>query len=408
VTDARILVVGCGFPQLGLLRFCRAEDLHVIGLDLNPEAVGRSECDDFVTASTTDVKAIAAAVSELGATGLTTCGSDHAVLPTARAAEKASKPFYLPSETIAAALHKDDMRARFAQAGAPSPAHRIIRDTAQARVFAIGHGLPVVVKPARGWGQRGVRVVREMTELVAAVEQSLDAAQCVMDDPRCVLERFVEGREFSVDAYTLGGETEVLAVTERIITEYPEPPGITFAEVHPPQVPEAERTRIVEAALAGLAALGVDRGPSYTQVRSGPEGAFIVETALRLGGGLDPDVTFLASGVSLYRKIVGVALGSDEWERCSVEAPGHAGATGRFIIGKPGLVRAVRNLDEARQMPGIVGAEVYVRPGGQVFPLTDGSKRAGHVLAVGDSREAAERHAFAAMDRIEIETVEVS
>jgi len=406
MAEPRILVVGCGFPQLGLLRFCRSEGLQVIGLDLNPEAVGRSECDSFVEASTTDFDAIARAVVAERADGLTTCGSDHAVLPTARAAEQVGLPFYLDPGTIAAALHKDDMRALYARSGAPSPAHRIIRSHSEAQAFATAHGLPVVVKPARGWGQRGVRVVMQLSELTQAVQESLAAASNVMDDPRCVLEQFIEGREYSVDAYTRQGKTEVLAVTERIITHYPDPPGITFAEVHPPDLPDREREAIVAAAVAGLQALGVERGPSYTQLRSGPQGAFIVETALRLGGGLDPDVALLASGVSLYRKIVGVALGRDDWEACGPEAPAHGGATGRFIVAKPGRVRAVRNLERARCMPGVVGAEVYVKPGGTVFPLTDGAKRAGHVLAVGATRAEAEARAFAAMELIEIDTGE--
>ncbi len=403
---SRILIVGCGFPQLGLLRFCRREGLAVVGLDMNPHAVGRIECDHFVEASTTDVEAIVRAVRDQRADGLTTGGSDHALLPTAQAAERVDLPFYLPSRTIAAAIHKDDMRSLYARAQAPSPAHRIIRDLPAARTFAASHGLPLVVKPARGWGQRGVRVVEDLAELHQAVADSLAAAAQMMPDPRCVLEQFIVGREFSVDAYTCDGRTEVLAVTERIITQYPDPPGITFAEVHPPELPADEREAVEAAALAGLRALGIDRGPSYTQVRSGPAGAFIVETALRLGGGLDPDVTLLASGVSLYRKIVGVALGREDWERCGVEAPSHQGATGRFIVGDPGRVQAVRHLDEVRTMPGIIGAEVYVKPGDTVHPLTDGAKRAGHVLAVGATRAEAEERAFAAMERIEIETVE--
>jgi biotin carboxylase len=402
-----LLIVGTGFPQLGLLRFCRAEGLSVIGLDLNPDSVGRVECDEFFTASTTDSEAIARAARELRADGITTCGSDHAVIPTALAAEALGLPFYVPSRVVRACIHKDDMRDLYARGGAPSPAHRNVQTVAEALVMLERYGLPLVVKPARGWGQRGVRVVMAAEELTQAVSDALAAAAQAMPEPRCVVEQFIEGREFSVDAYTRDGETEVLAITERIITSYPDPPGITFAEAHPPLVPDAERERIIEAAVKGVRALGVQRGPTYTQLRSGPKGAFIVETALRLGGGLDPDVTFLASGVSLYRKIVGVALGRTDWERAGREGPAHGGAVGRFIIGKPGEVRAILGLEEARRLPGIVSAEVYVSVGGTVHPLTDGSKRAGHVLAFGADREDAERNARRAMDTIQIVTESV-
>jgi S-sulfo-L-cysteine synthase (3-phospho-L-serine-dependent) len=401
----RILVVGCGFPQLGLIRFCRAEGLEVVGLDANPEAVGVASSDHFVRASTADADAIALAVRDTGAEGLTTAGSDLAVLPTALAAEATGRPFYVPSELVRASIHKHDMRARFAAGGAPSPAFQVVRSLGAAEAFAQTHGLPLVIKPARGWGQRGVRVVMLAGELVPAVEDALEAAKSAMPDPCAVIEQFVEGREFSVDAYTRDDETEVLAITERIITGYPDPPGITYAEVHPSSVEPGEQQALAQAAIQGLRALGYRRGPSYTQLRCGPRGAFILETALRLGGGLDPEVTFLASGRSLYRKIVGVALGRDDWERSGQEAPAHGGAVGRFIIGKPGRVTAVLGLEAARRAPGIVGAEVYVKPGGTVHPLTDGSKRAGHVLATGQDRDDAENNARRAMAAIDIVTV---
>jgi biotin carboxylase len=402
--SARLLVVGCGFPQLGLIRFCRAEGLEVVGLDHNPDAVGVSSSDRFVRASTGDPDAIARAVREEGVDGLTTAGSDLAVLPTALAAEATGRPFYVSSALVSSCIHKHDMRARFAAGGAPSPAFEVVRNVVEAEAFADRHGLPLVIKPARGWGQRGVRVVMLEAELVPAVEAALAAARPVMPDPCAVVEQFVEGREFSVDAYTRGDDTEVLAITERIITGYPDPPGITYAEVHPAWLDPVGEQAVAEAAVRGLGALGYRRGPSYTQVRLGPRGAFILETALRLGGGLDPEVTFLASGQSLYRKIVGVALGRDDWERHGPEAPAHGGAVGRFVVAEPGRVTAVLGLEEARRSPGIVGAEVYVLPGDLVHPLTDGSKRAGHVLATGRDRDDAEANARQAMSVLNIVT----
>lgn len=401
----RLLVVGCGFPQLGLLRFVRAEGITLVGLDANPEAVGASLCDRFVEASTTDVEAIMGAAREHRVLGLTTCGSEHALLSTALAAEALGMPFYGASDVIRRCQAKDEMRAAFEAAAVPSPAHRLVDSVAAARQFASAAGYPVVVKPARGWGQRGVSIAMAEDELEAAVAGALEAAaRAGRRGPGCLLESFIEGREFSVDAYTRDGQTEVLAVTERIITGYPDPPGITFAEVYPSGLSEEELGALTRVAIAGLEALGIERGPTYTQMRHGPRGAFIVETAYRLGGGLDPDVTFLASGVSLYRKICGVALGRHDWEAAGREAAPHGGAVGRFIVGRPGVVQAVGGLEEARAIEGVAGAEIYVRAGDTVHPLTDGSKRAGHVLAFGRDREQAEARARRAMGRIIIAT----
>lgn len=402
-TAAKILVVGCGFPQLGLLRFCRAEGLFVIGADLNEHAVGRSLCHAFVRVSTTAPDGLARAASELGARGIVTAGSEHAVLPTALAAGRLGLPFYGDPDTVRACQLKHEMRERYRRGGAPIPRFECVASAAAGRVAAAAFGLPVVVKPSRGWGQRGVRIATNEAELDAALAVAL-TAETSEAEPRCLVEEFIEGREFSVDAYTYRGETEVLAVTERIITGYPDPPGITFAEVHGPNLEPEQRARVAGAAAEGVRALGIERGPTYTQVRFGPRGPALVETAYRLGGGLDPEVTFLASGVSLYRRIVGVALDREEWERAGAEAPAHGGATGRFLVGRPGTVRDVSGLVQARALPGVIDARAYVEPGDTVHPLTDGSKRVGHVLCVGSDREEAEARARAAMAAIQIET----
>src|SRR5207302_2018485 len=94
-----------------------------------------------------------------------------------------------------------------------------------------------------------------------------------------LVEEFVLGDEFSVNAYTEGDQTTVCSVTERVITHYPDPPGITFAEWYPSGLDAVNEAQAVKAALAGIRALGIRRGPTYTQLRIGPEGPRIVETA---------------------------------------------------------------------------------------------------------------------------------
>ena len=158
--------------------------------------------------------------------------------------------------------------------------------------------------------------------------------------------------------------------------------------------------------MAANKALGIERGPTYTQMRSGAQGPAVVEVAYRLGGGLDPEVSFLASGVSLYRRIVGVALGREDWEQAQQEERGHGGAIGSFIIAKPGKVVAIEGIEEATSLEGVVDVAVYRRVGDVVFPLTDGSKRAGHVVAFGEDRQQAEERAAAARALVRIVTEE--
>jgi len=396
----RVLIVGCGFPQLGLLRAARALDLFVLGVDANPRAIGASVCDRFEIISTQDANAIVKAAREARIDGITTAGSELALTSTVIASEALGLPFYGDRATVERCQAKDQMRAAYRAGGAPIPEYVSAASFEEAERFVEERGLPVIVKPAKGWGQRGVSKVERKDELAGAYARARQASSSGI----VLVEEFIDGAEFSVNAYTIDGKTHAYCVTERIITHYPDPPGITFAEWYPSGLPPASEKEAIAAAEAGIRALGIRRGPSYTQLRVGPRGARLVETAYRLGGGLDPDVTLLASGVSLFRKILGVALGVAAWEEAEPEVPVHGGAIGRFIIAQPGQVVRVEGLATARAMPGVVAAEVYVEPGSTVHPLTDGSKRAGHVLASGGDREDAAARATAAAQAIRIET----
>jgi len=389
----KILVVGCGFPQLGLLRAARELGLLVVGVDANPAAIGAAVCDEFREVSTHDVDTIAHLAREVGIDGVTTAGSEVALSTTVRVCQLLGLPFYGDAATVDRCQGKDQMRQAYRAGGAPIPAFAVASSLGDVQVFVERLGLPVVLKPSRGWGQRGVSKVETDAELGDAFERARGAS----DGGPVLVESFVEGDEVSVNAYTLDGATTVCSVTERVITQYPDPPGITFAEWYPSCLEKEAEALAIEAALAGIRALGIRRGPTYTQLRVGPKGAKIVETAYRLGGGLDPDVALLASGISLFRKILGVALDQADWERAGREKEPHGGAIGKFLIGRPGRVSRISGLEAARSMPGVVAAEAYVSVGSTVFPLTDGSKRAGHVLVVGNDRvEAGERAARAA------------
>jgi biotin carboxylase len=292
------------------------------------------------------------------------------------------------------------MRAAYRRGGAPIPDFLAASSLEEVEHFVAARELPVIIKPSWGWGQRGVSKVEQPRELGPSYARARRASS----NGIVLVEEFVDGREFSVNAYTHEGVTDVYCVTERIITHYPDPPGITFAEWYPSALPADAERLAGAAAVEGVRALGISRGPSYTQLRVGSSGPRLIETAHRLGGGLDPDVTLLASGVSLFRKILGVALGIREWETAGVEAQAYGGAIGRFLIARPGRVTKIEGLDSARSSPGVVGAEVYPELGAEVHPLTDGSKRAGHVLATGHNREDAAGNAERAAGLIRIDT----
>jgi len=404
----KLLVVGCGFPQLSLVRAAKQLGLSVVGADVNPRAVAVPHCDEFFRISTHDVDGLCELAAGSRVDAVATSGSEVSLSSTAVVAARLGFPFYADPETVRRCQDKDVMRAAYAAAGLAIPAFARCESLEEARAFAKRSGYPLVVKPSRGSGQRGVARVEDDAELDAAFDVARSYSASV-GLPLVVVEQWIEGREFSVNAWIghdpgAGGRFASYCVTERITVPGKSPLGVMIAEVYPSGLSPEDEARVVDEARRGAAALGHKRGPCYSQVALCPSGCFLFETAARLGGGFDADVTRLASGVDLYRRVLGVALNERALEQQGSVTRAHASAIAKFQVVRPGRVNAVVGLEDARALAGVEDAQCFVPVGGRVLPLTDSAKRAAYVLVHGSTRGEAMARADAALAKISVDT----
>ena len=119
-----------------------------------------------------------------------------------------------------------------------------------------------------------------------------------------LVEEVVDGPEVTVIGFSVGGEFVSLAVTDRVTAD---PPafGVALAHIYPS--PHAEVA--AEVARRAVEALGIEEGPSYTQLRIGPKGPEVMEVAARLGGGHDAELVEAALGVDLNGLALAAAFG---------------------------------------------------------------------------------------------------
>jgi biotin carboxylase len=399
----RLLVVGCGFPQLSLVRAARRHGLFVVGADANPHAVGVPHCNEFAPVSTGDVDGLCEVVRAAGVRAMTTSGSEVSLKATAEVAVRLGLPFYADPETVRRCQEKDAMRAGYRAAGLAVPEFARCERLEEALAFARTRGFPLVVKPSRGWGQRGVARVNDGSELPRAFEEAR-AHSASAGLASAVVEEWLEGQEYSVNGWIEDGVLVSYCVTTRVTVPGNRPLGVMIAEAYPSGLSTEDEARVVDEARRGAVALGHLRGPCYSQVGLGARGCFLFETAARLGGGFDADVTRLASGVDLYDRLLGVALGDAGLERQGVVGPARRAAIAKFLVARPGIVRAVAGLEEARAIRGVDDVQAFVGVGDRVRPLTDSAKRAGYALAHGSTRSEAAARADEALARLSIDT----
>jgi biotin carboxylase len=396
----RLLVLGAGPAQLGLLAAARARELHVMAVDRDPSAPGFRYADRRAIVSTEDEPGIERLAGAERVDGLIAPGIDWPVAIAARVAARLGLPHPLSPETALLSTSKLRQRERFAAAGVPQPAFEVCAGAVEAAGAARRIGFPCVVKAPDRQGQRGLTLVQSADGVAEAVKAALAASRSAT----LLVEQHVPGREVTVNAFSSGGHYQPLTVTDRLTAALPAF-GVALTHAWPSELEPAQIGAAVEAASAAARAVGIEDGPSYTQVLVGPEGPRVGELAARLGGGHDAELCRVALGVDLNGAALSAALGEDVPSTSLAPVARVGGACVRFVVAPPGVLREVTGLEEAFSLEGIRGIRVYRRPGHRFGELRRGSDRAGAILAVGDNREEALKRAdrAEAMIRFEVD-----
>jgi biotin carboxylase len=397
-TGKRLLVLGAGPAQLGLLAAARARDLYVIAVDREPSAPGFRYSDRRAIVSTEDESGIERLAGAERVDGLIAPGIDWPVAIAARIAERLALPHPIGPETAALSTSKLRQRERFADAGVPQPAFQICSGADEATEAAERIGFPCVVKAPDRQGQRGLTLVRSADEVAEAVRVALDASRTAT----LLVEEHIPGGEVTVNAFSSGGHFHPLTVTDRLTAPLPAF-GVALTHVWPSELEPAQIGAVVEAAAAAAAAVGITEGPSYTQVLVGPDGVRVGELAARLGGGHDAELCRVALGVDLNGAALSAAVGEEVPPASLAPVARVGGACVRFLVPPSGELKEVVGVEEAFGQEGIRGIRIYRRRGHRFGAFRRGADRAGAILAVGDSREQALERAERAEGTIEFE-----
>ena len=374
----------------------------MIAVDRDPSAPGFRYADRRAIVSTEDESGIERLAVAERVDGVIAPGIDWPVAIGARVADRLGLPHPISPETAALSTSKLRQRERFAEAGVPQPEFRICSGAAEAAAAAEEIGFPCVVKAPDRQGQRGLTLVRSAAEMEEAVRIALDASRSAT----VLVEQCVQGAEVTVNAFSSDGHFQPLTVTDRLTAPLPAF-GVALTHVWPSELESRQIGAVVEAASAAAAAVGVEEGPTYTQVLVGADGPRVGELAARLGGGHDAELCRVALGVDLNGAALAAALGEEIPRKALAPVAHVGGACVRFLVPPAGELREITGVEEAYAREGIRGIRIYRRRGHRFDEFRRGADRAGAVLAVGDSREEALRRADRAEATIRFETVDV-
>lgn len=333
--------------------------------------------------------------------GVTT-SSDYYVVAAARLAGELGLPG-ADAGALVRCRDKGAQRRALAAAGVAGPMWIECADAFEAAAAAAAIGAAVVVKPVEGSGSVGVRLCRDEQEAGQHAARLLAVRHNERGLPiaaRVLVEAVLPGDEVSVEIVA----GQVIGVTGKHLGAPP-----SFVEIgHDAPLRGEGSAEAQRVALAALAALGLAGSTAHVELKLDGGRAAIVEVNPRLAGGCIPELWRLARGLDAVTAVVAAAAGLAP----DLAVRHRRAASIRFVLPTAqGQWRAVRGLDEARQVAGVSEVALYREPAGELLLRGDFRDRVGHVIAVadeaddeanGEAGKLAAAAANAARDRIEL------
>lgn len=305
-------------------------------------------------------------------------------------------------ETVHLAHDKAAMRAWLREKGIDGAASAQVEDLDELRAFVQRHGLPCIVKPVSNAGSVGVSKVTSESELERALERAGDPGVATTG---VLVEEFFDGPQYSVEAFSEGGEHEVVGVTRK----YSDP--VSFVElghVSPADL-SGEQSRDIDTYVKRiLESIGVRNGPTHTEVVLTSRGPRLIETHVRLAGDKIPDLTLDATGVDIDDCATRQALGEQVLPGIraalgAADRPTRASSIWFASVDTVGVLEAVIGTDKAAAVPGVTEVSVLAKPGARIGALADSDSRLAYARALGDTADAALTAARKAVSHLEFQ-----
>ncbi|MCL2186992.1 MAG: ATP-grasp domain-containing protein [Treponema sp.] len=313
-----IIILGAGVMQGPAINIAKELNLHTVVLDGSSSAPCISMADQFEQIDLKDKESIEAFARSLlkknNRLGIMTAGTDFSA-SAAWTAEKLGLPG-IPYETALNASDKSRMRECFKKAKLPSPDFYTITKETQTQfansVCADSFPLPfpVVIKPTDNMGSRGCRRVDNINDFPQAAKSAINFSR----SGRAIVECYMDGPEFSVDAIVYHGKITICGLADRHIF-FP-PYFIEMGHTMPTVIEKEKQDALLETFCQGIHALGLSEkeniGAAKGDIKLTEKGPMIGEIAARLSGGYMSGWTYpYSSGCLPVRAAILAAMGRE-------------------------------------------------------------------------------------------------
>lgn len=307
-----VLILGAGLMQTPAILSAKELGYKVCVVDADEKAVAIPKAHEFRKIDLKDKEGILEYALELQKNGglecVFTAGTDFSA-SVSYVCEKLN----LPAHSFTAATNasvKTQMRQCFSESKVPSPKFFKVSksdlDDSLLRNIESAISYPFVIKPVDNMGARGCRMVRNQKEFLPALQVAIECSRSGF----AIVEEYMEGPEFSIDALVYNGTFTVTGFAIRHI-KY-EPYFIEIGHTMPAVLEKSVHDQLISVFALGAKALGLTCGAAKADIKFTSKGPMIGEIAARLSGGYMSGWTYpYASDLNLTKQGLLIACGKE-------------------------------------------------------------------------------------------------
>lgn len=400
--NKKIMILGASTLQLPAIKKAKELGYQVVVVDMNPDAIGfKEEGISKEVISTIDIPLVAEAAKRHKINGIMTLASDMPMRTVATVAEEMNL-VGISEETALRATDKAEMREALKKANVPVPMFFEV-DNKKEYLNAVCQvkeaGYKCIIKPVDNSGSRGISLLPNYNEVT--IERAFNYSKEYTRSGSLMVEEFMEGPEVSVETLSISGKCHVIQITDKLTTGAPY--FVEMGHSQPSQLAENVKQKICEIAIAANKAIGIENGPSHTEIKVTKDGPKIVELGARLGGdNITTHLVPLSTGVDMVECCIKIALGETPqiYHRfCKASAI-------KYFDPGIGVIKSIKGIKEIENIEGIKQVSIIHGIGTKINKIKSSTDRVGFVISQANSTKEAINLCNECLKKIKIEIEE--
>ncbi len=389
------MVLGAGYPQVRLLQAAKALGYATVVCSIKGDYPGFSHADETVYADISNPQEVLEAAEQYQADGIATCCLDTGLQALGFTCERLGLIGLREAAAVCCA-DKWSMKQAFSEHRVHTAKCYCIREEKELEGALCSLALPVLVKAVDLQGSKGVYICRTREEVWESYQQAMKMTRRDF----CLIEEYIEGREFGAQAFIYRGE--ILFILPHGDHTYMSHTAVPVGHYVPFDLPEELIALTKMEVTKAIRAIGLDDCAVNIDLIEKDGMIYIIELTGRAGATCLPELVSIYYGVDYYKMIAMMAVGEDPRKLFEKRAGRQtANASKMLLAEQDGRVKRIHNPIQWDEK--VCEISLYVKEGDFVRKFSSAKDRIGQVIVKGSDYEECCKKIEEIQSQIEIE-----